>query len=604
PQQYQQPQQHHQHQQPQQPQQYQQPQQHQQYQQPQQHHQHQMQRQSQPHQQRPLREYDVLHLASFTAGRARRLSPEEGLHKLQQMESSTGLWEMQCWLQLTQSALHIVDRRNGELMEQFALARIRQPVAFEGGGPRGYDSILLFSIEEPTGSWEMHIFNCPLAANSASRIAKEIHQLLQGERLPTAGEQPVSAPGGGGRQQRQQPPHQQNLQPGRNFAPIAESRLAPLGEGGGQQQQQQQDSERLVHILNRCFDEIEAFVGRVGEAGRARQMLQSGSAQSRGLLQMRARMPPTEQFVETLKKVKLALNLLGRLEGRIHQPNAPELVHFLFTPLAVLVDSLGGVDLPSRVLSPLLTRQAIALLKHCLSSRESELWYSLGPAWTCNRQQWLQEHGRPDQVPDYRLCFQDGWEPQLDPELLGQEDVAALPSPIFQAPSPRAPRGIGAGAAYSGPNNGGGAFEAHQYRKPRPINSDLRRRQMGAVANAAAAAAAARQSMLAPDSPPTPPHQPQQHRRQPINAGYYPNQHQQPLPSSWEEQQEQLRREAEQRGSRLVQSIHDKTGRNAKELSVRRGEILEVLDDSRNWWQLRNCVGEVGHAPYTILRVL
>uniref|UniRef100_A0A1I8G0P3 SH3 domain-containing protein n=1 Tax=Macrostomum lignano TaxID=282301 RepID=A0A1I8G0P3_9PLAT len=269
-----------------------------------------------------------------------------------------------------------------------------------------------------------------------------------GERLPTAGEQPVSAP-----------EEVAASSPGRNFAPIAESRLAPLGEGGGQQQQQQQDSERLVHILNRCFDEIEAFVGRVGEAGRARQMLQSGSAQSRGLLQMRARMPATEQFVETLKKVKLALNLLGRLEGRIHQPNAPELVHFLFTPLAVLVDSLGGVDLPSRVLSPLLTRQAIALLKHCLSSRESELWYSLGPAWTCNRQQWLQEHGRPDQVPDYRLCFQDGWEPQLDPELLGQEDVAALPSQFFR----RRRRG--------GPNNGGGAFEAHQYRKPRPINS-------------------------------------------------------------------------------------------------------------------------------------
>ena len=29
---------------------------------------------------------------------------------------------------------------------------------------------------------------------------------------------------------------------------------------------------------------------------------------------------------------------------------------------------------------------------------------------------------------------------------------------------------------------------------------------------------------------------------------------------------------------------------------------MEVLDDKRNWWRLRNFQGQIGHAPVTILR--
>jgi hypothetical protein len=37
-------------------------------------------------------------------------------------------------------------------------------------------------------------------------------------------------------------------------------------------------------------------------------------------------------------------------------------------------------------------------------------------------------------------------------------------------------------------------------------------------------------------------------------------------------------------------------------LTIKVGELLEVLDDKRMWWRLRNFQGEVGHAPVTILR--
>ena len=47
---------------------------------------------------------------------------------------------------------------------------------------------------------------------------------------------------------------------------------------------------------------------------------------------------------------------------------------------------------------------------------------------------------------------------------------------------------------------------------------------------------------------------------------------------------------------------HDRQANNDKELTIKAGELLEVLDDKRNWWRLRNFHGSVGHAPVTILR--
>lgn len=53
---------------------------------------------------------------------------------------------------------------------------------------------------------------------------------------------------------------------------------------------------------------------------------------------------------------------------------------------------------------------------------------------------------------------------------------------------------------------------------------------------------------------------------------------------------------------RIYEVTHDRQANNEKELTIKVGELLEVLDDKRNWWRLRNFQGEVGHAPVTILR--
>jgi hypothetical protein len=51
-----------------------------------------------------------------------------------------------------------------------------------------------------------------------------------------------------------------------------------------------------------------------------------------------------------------------------------------------------------------------------------------------------------------------------------------------------------------------------------------------------------------------------------------------------------------------MEALADRKANNEKELTLHAGELVEVLDDSRNWWRLRNIFGDVGHAPNTILQ--
>lgn len=134
-------------------------------------------------------------------------------------------------------------------------------------------------------------------------------------------------------------------------------------------------------MLNHCFDDIEKFIIRLQQAVTGQAALRelqagpkrgsksskkmasnnqlahpAGGGSSRDLqalassppcissselamLKARARGPSEDDYFEILSKFKLAFNLLAKLKGCIHEPNAPELVHFLFTPLAIIIDS-------------------------------------------------------------------------------------------------------------------------------------------------------------------------------------------------------------------------------------------------------------------------
>lgn len=55
------------------------------------------------------------------------------------------------------------------------------------------------------------------------------------------------------------------------------------------------------------------------------------------------------------------------------------------------------------------------------------------------------------------------------------------------------------------------------------------------------------------------------------------------------------------RDAKIVQVTYPRTANNDKELTVVRGEFLEILDDTRKWWKARNLRGRVAHVPHTIV---
>lgn len=182
-----------------------------------------------------------------------------------------------------------------------------------------------------------------------------------------------------------------------------------------------------VQILNHCFDDIERFVTRLQNSTeffkelerRQKQRKSNKKSNGDGMLGLRAQMPPPQHFIDIFQKFKLSFNLLAKLKAHIHDPNAPELVHFLFTPLTLIFNTTK--DQPYRGLSktvwtPLLTKESKDLLLNCLTSREQDLWLLLGESWTITTEEAKMQpqlyNVYDSQV--YTPVFYDGWTPSVN----------------------------------------------------------------------------------------------------------------------------------------------------------------------------------------------
>lgn len=349
--------------------------------------------------------------------------------------------------------------------------------------------------------------------------------------------------------------------------------------------------ERDVTILNHCFDDIEKFIARLQHAAAASRELERRRRNRKskkrnlgdGMLTMRAKPPPEMEFIDIFQKFKLSFNLLAKLKAHIHDPNAPELVHFLFTPLALIVDASHDTNydpnLPSKVMSPLLTREAVNLLINCVTSKETELWHSLGDTWLIPRDQWK------GHVPPYHPIFMDGWSPEYPiPEDRDHDHLASLLNadkqkrdelPEQQNDPYYNHRDVDE-SHYSSDyleyesreERGGNEYFDRNYGP----SSELYGREERADQTRA-------HSDISVDSI----------ERAPRAA------------TGIDRAQEAWLDELVTRHAKIVQVIYPRTANNDKELTVVRGEYLEILDDSRKWWKARNSRGQVAHVPHTIV---
>ncbi|XP_003374941.1 putative variant SH3 domain protein [Trichinella spiralis] len=413
--------------------------------------------------------------------------------------------------------------------------------------------------------------------------------------------------------------------------------------------------ERDVNILNRCFDDIERFVARIQSAAIAQRELEalqqqrramkpssSRSSQSRmpgeGILLMRAQLPPELEFFDILQKFKLCFNLLAKLKNHIHEPNAPELLHFLFTPLAIILDACQwgfGRNIAPQVVSPLISRAAKALLLNCLTSKESEIWASLGDAWRTTAEEWT-----GPSPGNYSPTFAHSYGPY-------STTTTGTTVPDHGGQAGRSNRNLLIDTQLAG-DFGRVSLERERldlekeklqeeerriqfekrilevcscccctinYANERMLFDLIQEERRRLLEEKRQFYEEQEQRSVVSERLPRPP---------PAAAnGLYSSTMSRSRPDLYREttlrEQESRRHfsppnvtddasfffeQARARGSQIAQVVYERHGMNEKELTVRKGEFLEVLNNKKNWWECRNAHRQVGFVPHTILSVV
>ncbi|XP_076276966.1 epidermal growth factor receptor kinase substrate 8 [Lasioglossum baleicum] len=542
--------------------------------------------------------YMMEHLATFTVTKE-TVYPADGMRRLLQLEKSSGIWSQKMQLRLERNWVLIMDNETGAVMERFPASLIQEPTAFTSRDPMEmYNNILVFTVADDSGSGqraEMHIFQCQSV--SAQDLVEDLKMLQMGKL----------GPGGSPRGPRGRIPPPPTLPPpepplnGVNVREQVSAFNANNADGQNDISREENNDEvsstssekyeRDVTILNHCFDDIEKFIARLQHAQAASKELERRRRNRKskkrnlgdGMLTMRAKPPPEMEFIDIFQKFKLSFNLLAKLKAHIHDPNAPELVHFLFTPLALIVDASRDTNydpnLPSKVVSPLLTREAVNLLINCVTSKETELWHSLGETWMIPRDQWK------GHVSPYHPIFMDGWSPEYPiPEDRDHDHLASLLNADKQKRDelPEQQNDPYYNHREVDESHYSSDYLEYESREERGGNeyfernygpgSELYTREERVVDQTRA------HSDISVDSI----------ERTPRGAGI-------------DRAQEAWLDDLMARHAKIVQVTYPRTANNDKELTVVRGEYLEILDDSRKWWKARNSRGQVAHVPHTIV---
>ncbi|XP_028249991.1 epidermal growth factor receptor kinase substrate 8a isoform X2 [Parambassis ranga] len=487
--------------------------------------------------------YHVEHLSTFVLDRKDGLiTVDDGIRRLRLLDAKGKVWTQEMLLQVEEKSVSLIDLDTKNELENFPITSVQHCQAVMNAC--SYDSILALVCKESGQSKaDLHLFQCDdVKANlihvdidsamvdaKGGKVKKRREALKMILKSDSVIPPPPTAPA-------PEPPMVSNQQVD------VKSRVAAWSAWTNEQQdyerQQQLESEgpvemtaarvdRDVQILNHILDDIEFFVTKLQKAAEAfgelskRKKVKKGKKKGpgEGVLTLRSKPPAEDEFLDCLQKFKHAFNQLGKLKDHIQNPSAVDLVHFLFTPLKMVIQASGSVDLARSVVVPLLTKDAIDFLHAAGTLEERHLWVALGDGWTKCRLEWPKDHYFPPCV----LRLHDGWEP---PTLQG-----VTPGPE-QELTPLA-------ESYT-------HVDLH-----RPEDLRLRMAQEAAV-------------QRFPDG---------------------------------------LDADSRIHAKLFAKCKYDFVARNTTELSVVRDDVVEVLDDRKQWWKVRNGGGVCGYVPNNILEI-
>ncbi|KAG9280577.1 epidermal growth factor receptor kinase substrate 8 isoform X3 [Astyanax mexicanus] len=520
-------------------------------------------------------QYQVEHLTTFVMDRKdAMITIEDGIRKLRLLDAKGKVWTQEMLLQVDEKAVSLIDPDTKNELENFPMGTVQHCQAIMNSC--NYDSILaLVCKESGQGKPDLHLFQCDdIKANLIhADIESAIHDHKGGKvkKRPETLKMILKSDGA-----IPPPPGGPAPEPPATVGQVdVKSRVAawsawanehqdydkqrPYGEHDESPEMTAARVDRDVQILNHILDDIEHFVTKLQKAAEAFNELSKRKKSKKskkkgpgeGMLTLRAKPPGQEEFVDCFQKFKHAFNLLGKLKNHIQNPSAVDLVHFLFTPLRMVIHTSGGVDLAKSVVVPLLTREAIDFLHSAGTPEERHLWVTLGDGWTKCRLEWPKDH----YFPPHTLRFRDGWEP---PVLVSREqDLTQLAETLAQAEIHRQEEVSRRlhheqqARVQDFPIADGYAFSNTAYQRMHLLDTDM--------AVAAFKQAVSRHIDRSYDG-----------RGQPRN---------------------------------FAKSKYDFVARNGTELSVVKDEVVEVMDDRKQWWKVRNATGATGYVPNNILEI-
>uniref|UniRef100_A0AAZ3PLQ9 SH3 domain-containing protein n=1 Tax=Oncorhynchus tshawytscha TaxID=74940 RepID=A0AAZ3PLQ9_ONCTS len=495
-------------------------------------------------------QYHVEHLTTFVLDRKEAMiNTEDGIRKLRLLDAKGKVWTQDMLLQVEEKTVSLIDPETKNELENFPLGTIMHCQAVMSSC--NYDSILALVCKEPgQGKPDLHLFQCDDI--KANLIQADIEGAMMDQKGGKVKKRPetlrmilksdgVIPP----------PPRRPPRAPATLTQVDVRSRVAAWSAWAAEQQDydkqpqysdQNEPSEMMatrvdrdVQILNHILDHIEFFVTKLQKAAEAFNELSKRKKSKKnkkkgpgeGVLTLRAKPPTQEEFVDCFQKFKHAFNLLGKLKSHIQNPSADDLVHFLFTPLRMVIQTSGGTELAKSVVVPLLTIEAIDFLHSAGTAEERHLWVALGEGWTKCRLEWPKDH----YFPPCTLQFRDGWEPPMMPFVPQSREA-----------------------------------ELNQLTQTLAHSEILRQEEM--VHRLSTESIRLTPDLLTSD----------------VNRNY------------------------EAHGSRgqpklFAKSKYDFVARNNTELSLVQDEVVEVLDDRKQWWKVCNCSGASGYVPNNILEV-
>ncbi|XP_072233543.1 epidermal growth factor receptor kinase substrate 8a isoform X1 [Leuresthes tenuis] len=528
-------------------------------------------------------QYHVEHLTTFVLDRKDgMITVDDGIRRLRLLDAKGKVWTQEMLLQVEERAVSLIDLETKNELENFPVSSIQHCQAVMNAC--SYDSILALVCKESGQSKpDLHLFQCDdIKANlihadiesamidaKGGRVKKRpeaLRMILKSDGVippPPSAPAPELPPPCNLMDHKGRATAWSAWNPGLNEQQDSEKQR-PLSQDDGPVDVAAARVDRDVQILNHILDDIEFFITKLQKAGEAfnelskRKKVKKSKKKSpgEGVLTLRSKAPTEEEFIDCLQKFKHAFNQLGKLKDQIQNPSAVELVHFLFAPLGMVIQASGGADLARSVVVPLLTRDAIDFLHATGTAEERHLWVTLGDGWTKCRLEWPKDH----YFPPCELRFRDGWEPpvlldvtpgrELDLMQLAESLVGA---DITRQDDLRLRLAQEQTAVQRFPPADGYAFSNSSYKRLQMLDQD--------TAMAAFKHAVSRRVDRSFDA-----------------------------------------------DSRVHQKLFAKSGydfvaRNHSELSVLKDEVVEVVDDRKQWWKVRNGCGATGYVPSNILEI-